>query len=214
MSLSTKGITRRYLGVTAPFSVRAQLKDASSETLSMRTQLELLATQPYRREVSECVFAWTAAFQQIWSTIRVRIQLNPDAGISAATMATVRQTWRTGIESTWSNRWALGRSGEAACPLDFEVQWVTTDPHHTVRVRAGSGATNKGTWYTADSGAVAAHEFGHMLGHPDEYPSATCPGRSPVSTGTVMDNNSTTVPRRLMTPIANLVDSNVVAIPS
>ena len=51
------------------------------------------------------------------------------------------------------------------------------------------------TWDTSDTADVASHEFGHMLGHPDEYADAACPARNPVNTGTVMDNNSGTVAR-------------------
>jgi hypothetical protein len=54
-----------------------------------------------------------------------------------------------------------------------------------------------GEWDTDDTGNVAAHEFGHMLGHPDEYADAACPARNPVSTGTVMDNNTAPVARHL-----------------
>jgi hypothetical protein len=43
-------------------------------------------------------------------------------------------------------------------------------------------------WDTMDTGGVASHEFGHMLGHSDEYGNANCPRRSPVDPGTVMDN--------------------------
>jgi bacillopeptidase F (M6 metalloprotease family) len=46
------------------------------------------------------------------------------------------------------------------------------------------------TWDTADTGDVAAHEFGHMIGNPDEYADSACPRRNPVNTGTVMDNNT------------------------
>jgi bacillopeptidase F (M6 metalloprotease family) len=68
------------------------------------------------------------------------------------------------------------------------------------------------TWDNMDTGAVAAHEYGHMHGLVDEYTDTRCPGRSPVNTGTVMDNNSNNVPVRMMTHFANNIDSNVVAI--
>jgi bacillopeptidase F (M6 metalloprotease family) len=57
-------------------------------------------------------------------------------------------------------------------------------------------------WDTSDSGDVASHEFGHMLGHPDEYSTSACPNRSPVNTGTVMDDN-TEVVQRLCTPFCD-----------
>lgn len=69
-----------------------------------------------------------------------------------------------------------------------------------------------GLWDTNDTGAVTAHEFGHMLGHPDEYTDANCPGRNPVNTGTIMDNNSANIPQRLMTRFAGNLGSNVVAL--
>ena len=75
------------------------------------------------------------------------------------------------------------------------VEWVTTNEHHRVRVRQGPGQTNMTLWDTSDSGDVASHEFGHMLGHPDEYSSSACPNRSPVNTGTVMDDNTEVVAR-------------------
>ena len=68
-----------------------------------------------------------------------------------------------------------------------------------MRVRVGPARSDMTNWDTMDSGDVASHEFGHMLGHPDEYASNTCPRRSPVSTGTVMDDN-TEVVERLVRP--------------
>lgn len=212
--LSLKGVARKYGGVTGGFSVVKDIFGVSSITgsTSLRSKLESMAWEEHSFSVSECIYGWTAAFEQTWAHLRIRIRLNPDAGISNATMNTLRTTWRNGIENTWSHRWGCGRSGELTCRLSFEVQWVTTNQHHTVRVRTGPARSNMITWDTLDTGGVAAHEFGHMLGLVDEYVDANCPGRSPVNTGTVMDNNSNNVPARMMTRFASNIGSNVVAI--
>ena len=189
------------------------LGGSALNNVSLRSTLETLARQEYSIPVSECVFSWTAAFEQVWSHIRIRVRLNPDAGIPATTITNLMTTWANGIQSTWSNRWGVGHANEATCPLTFEVQWVTSNEHHVVRVRQGSGRANMGTWYTQSSGMVAAHEFGHMFGLVDEYSEpAVCPNRSPVNTGTVMDNNSNNVPDRMMTRFAANIESNVVSI--
>jgi hypothetical protein len=135
---------------------------------------------------SECTFGWTAAFSQSCTAVTVRIQLVPDAGIADTTMATLRATWESGIENKWSNHFVCtGPYGSST--ITFDVQFVSSSPHHTVRVINGSGRSNMTNWHTTDSGDVAAHEFGHMLGNADEYVDAACPARSPVNTGTVMD---------------------------
>ncbi len=154
--------------------------------------------------VNECVYGWTAAYAQRGTRITVRIRLVPDAGISDATMNTLRDTWRTGIESKWGNRFGCcdNAACDCRCTLTFGVEWVTSGEHHAVRVRVGPARSNMTTWDTMDTGDVASHEFGHMLGHPDEYPDDACPMRSPVSTGTVMHDN-TEVVERLVRPFCD-----------
>jgi hypothetical protein len=147
--------------------------------------------------VRECGYNWTARYHQADTHVSVRIQLNPDAGIDNATMNTLRTTWRDGIVGKWSNRFdCLGAHGERRL-ITVDVRWVTSNAHHVVRVRPGTPTTrsNMGLWDTSDTGDVASHEFGHMLGHPDEYAVGACPARSPVNTGTVMDDNTETVAR-------------------
>jgi bacillopeptidase F (M6 metalloprotease family) len=68
------------------------------------------------------------------------------------------------------------------------------------------------TWDTEDNGAIAAHEFGHMLGNPDEYTDRVCPNRNPVNTGTIMDDNTANIPDRMMKRFADNIGSTVVNI--
>lgn len=147
--------------------------------------------------VSECIFGWTAAFRQKGTHIMARIQLNPDSDVSAALLEEVKVRWKYGIESKWSYRLACCNRPNCTspCALTFAVEWVTRNPHLEVRVKKGSGQTNLGLWHTDDSGDVASHEFGHLLGHPDEYEDDRCPDRSPVNTDTVMDDNTEVVER-------------------
>jgi hypothetical protein len=154
--------------------------------------------------VSECTFGWTAAFRQTGTHILARIQLNPDADVGAALLQDVKDRWKAGIESKWSYRFACCERPNctSACALTFEVQWVSNNPHLQVRVKKGGGRSNLGLWHTDDSGDVASHEFGHLMGHPDEYAESTCPMRNPVNTGTVMDDN-TEVVQRLCTPFCD-----------
>ena len=208
VDLSLKGIMREYRGITGNFTISSP----TTGTFSLRSELETLARTEFNFSRSECIYGWTAAFEQTWTHIRIRISLNPDAGINNATITTLQNTWRNGIETTWNDKWGCSRNGELACRLTFEVNWVNSNQHHTVRVRRGPARSNMTTWDTSDTGAVAAHEFGHMLGHSDEYTDINCPSRSPVNTGTVMDDNSNDVPSRLMERFANNIGSNVVSI--
>jgi hypothetical protein len=156
--------------------------------------------------VAECIYGWTAAFRQEGTHITARIQLNPDADVSSSLLETVKARWKRGIEDKWSYRFSCcQRPGcTSPCALTFEVQWVSNNAHLQVRVKKGGGRSNLGLWHTNDSGDVASHEFGHLLGHPDEYQDSSCPNRNPVNTGTVMDDN-TQVVQRLCQPFCDRI---------
>jgi hypothetical protein len=209
MSLSARGIARQFLQRQGQLAL-GQVFLEEGDSGSLRERLVAVARQEISFDVSECIYAQTARYQQTWSHVRVRVQLVPDSGITAATMTMLQGTWAGAIEARWNNRFGIGRAGEATCPITFDVEWVTSNPHHTVRVQVGPARSNAGLWDTADTGDVAAHEFGHLHGNVDEYADDACPSRNPVGTGTVMDDNSDNVPARLMQRLADNVGSEII----
>jgi hypothetical protein len=210
--LSLKGIARKHRAKSGALSVKQDILGTSSisGTVSLRERLEELARKQISFGVSECIYNWTARYEQTWTHIIVRIRLNPDDGITEATMDSLRDLWAEGVATRWSDQWGCGRSGELTCPLTFEVQWVNSGQHETVRVRQGPERSNRTTWDTEDDRLTAAHEVGHMFGHPDEYEDPACPDRV-VDLSTIM-GEAGVVPARLMTRFAENIGSSVVGI--
>lgn len=146
--------------------------------------------------VSECIYFWTAAYFRKGNTIVVRIKLEPQYPISDDALAELKARWRDGIRAKWHDKYPCPPNSDN---LQFDVEFVETGWHHTVKIRRGPHRSNMLEWDDADDGHAASHEYGHMLGLPDEYSDAKrCPSRSPVGTGTVMEDNSAPVNERLI----------------
>jgi hypothetical protein len=235
--LSVRGVYRRYVVeprieffgtddptiVGDPMNISVANDILGSATGSLRSTLEPLAftvvgpAEWYQNVCDDIV--GTVGYYQTWTHIDVRIRLDADAGITPGVLTGLQNTWQTGIEGTWNNPvqspggtakpWTCSRVAEVPCQISFKVHWVTASPHHVVAVHVGSGSTDEANWYTMDPGSTAAHEFGHMLGLPDEYAASNCPGRSPVGTGTVMDSNTSFIPQRLVQFVANEIGSDI-----
>jgi hypothetical protein len=146
--------------------------------------------------VRECIYSWTASFKQTDTRILVRIRLNPDADVSAQTLQSCKRRWKEGIEEAWTGHFGcVSTPGSIARPIAMTVEWVDSGQHLTVRVKRGGGRSNLSLWHSDDNGRTAAHEVGHLLGHPDEYEDPNCPTRSPVNTNTLMHNLTNVVQR-------------------
>ncbi|HEY9596298.1 MAG TPA: hypothetical protein V6D33_01340 [Cyanophyceae cyanobacterium] len=129
-------------------------------------------------------FTWDSNFHLILNqntrtlTVSVRI-------FSNATKQQ-KQAWEDAIESKWSQRYKLVVASKdtstppAEYPIIVDLQWVaqaknadyTVNPSSTGSTsggRSGQGGTTSMTdWGTTDTVDIT-HEFGHMLGNPEEY---------------------------------------------
>lgn len=90
----------------------------------------------------------------------------------------------TGIDATWNDQFEVCRNGDCA-PVTFKPEFRHDDPKPAnVIVDGGSGPTTTRRWQTEDVGPIdeadrlrdrgsvelaAGHEFGHLIGAPDEY---------------------------------------------
>ena len=101
----------------------------------------------------------------------VRIRLSEDVA-NAKTAITDKKvaSWEAGIARLWNGKFRL-RSGAKKLDVWFVPVFVYHDEnaHHQVKVTGVGKGTNETNWHAGDAPEVAAHEFGHMLGNPDEY---------------------------------------------
>lgn len=217
--LSIKGVARRYLNLNGIISIRNDIMPKFYFG-SVRNWLEIMATEEiaFKKIVENCTpkTAIIEAYQQVWTHITVRVMFLRGSRLDSSRVKRRLAEWKKAIESSWSDQWASNHPNEISCPFTFEVQWVNNRPHHFVILstgRRGIDRTFQDMWYVNNTtGDIAAHEFGHMLGHPDEYPESICPDRSPVNTGTIMDSNAPIIPNRLIKPFADRIKVNLIEI--
>ena len=76
--------------------------------------------------------------------------------------------WRSGIEEVWNNHFAAF-NGTTRLNIVFVPLFTPEHPDEVVTVKPGSGRADQTTWFEEGTGRTAAHEFGHMIGNPDEY---------------------------------------------
>jgi hypothetical protein len=153
--------------------------------------------------MKDCGFGWRAAYriesQNCNLLISVKIRLIPDSSISDADLTACELTWKTDIESRWSNQYII-KTNENVCNCEeysvlFEVHFVDSNEHHTVNIHAGTDGTDMGNWYiNGGCDNAAAHEYGHMIGLKDEYPDDDCLKRT-VSDNSIMKTSSSGVPQ-------------------
>jgi len=119
---------------------------------------------------------WDCAYYRDRLEVTVKINLQAaDAGATAA-VSSARATCAGIIQGAWNGKFTVSNP-DHTLPLQFNPVFTGGGAHQTVNLRSGTPTWpgyNMGNWYVndptrANSLNSCAHEFGHMLGNPDEY---------------------------------------------
>jgi hypothetical protein len=148
------------------------------------------------REVEETISHAPAAFAAWEGTYRWRAkwrlkldmrddsaELNVKVRLFSAASRETKRKWSRAIRRKWSGKFGFyveADDGDELYPINVEIEWVddAAKAHYTIAAnavgadeggRAGLGGTTSMTgWGEADTTDVT-HEFGHILGCPEEY---------------------------------------------
>jgi hypothetical protein len=118
-------------------------------------------------------FAWRYGYdielQDGKLIVSVAVNLIAADGVTVMDLNRVRSAWEEAIEGTWSEKFALSLPSGRQCPIVVDVRFDALKCHHDVIVYPSGCSCNQLNWDLTIHPAIAAHEFGHMLGAFDEY---------------------------------------------
>ncbi len=157
MNFSTLKLMALFVFLTSSNISKASLiSDISSETIS--------------EYVNVASFDWYSGYDIAF--INQDLTIDVDVYFKGDTPSQTRKDiWEKGIEQIWNNAFDIF-DGSFFYDVSINVDWVQSWElsHHSVEFFNTTGRASLTKWYKDDSGIVAAHEFGHMLGLLDEYP--------------------------------------------
>lgn len=142
---------------------------------------EVISGAPAGEEAWNGTYKWTVKFKlealRASCSVKVTVKIKVTGTITDAQ----KNGWKSAIETKWNNKVKLLCSDPAckeACPggyaVSFVVEYVTSGEHYVVKANndppdgVRSVTPDMGKWGVDDTVDVT-HEFGHMLGAPEQY---------------------------------------------
>jgi hypothetical protein len=153
------------------------------------------------------VFPATSGFdleyQRTGLICTVRINVTGAGAAVTRNLPRSQQIWQSNIESAWNRQYKVTNANHDI-PLIFNVNFTGSGAHHNVTAHAGVPVwpgLNMLNWFVDDPATTSAnrgyvnraaiHEFGHMIGNPDEYQLSQAHYLATVGTNPTTDPNAT-----------------------
>ncbi|MCR8557636.1 DUF4157 domain-containing protein [Mucilaginibacter sp. BJC16-A38] len=152
----------------------------SSETNQSVT--ETISNAPASASSWNKTITWNSKFQIVYDLTSNHITIV--SRLFSTASDTLKAGWKGAIESVWGkgqfNLEVWQGCEPKVLPIDVDIQWVTdaskahytitpNDPGTSANGVAGVGGTTGMTHWGTGSPADVPHEYGHMLGNPEEY---------------------------------------------
>lgn len=126
-------------------------------------------------------FTWDSKYQLVVDPAACTVAVNVRIKVTGTVTEAQKAAWKSAIERKWSNRAVFCCTGchcPRGMPVTVSVVYVDSGEDYTVEAqtpgattdgRAGLGGTTGMTGWGVDDTVDVTHEFGHMLGNPEEY---------------------------------------------
>ncbi len=127
--------------------------------------------------------------------IYTSIYLSGTGAVTQQDIDSLEPIWESGIEGGWNGQYQILHDNTYYYDILYDVSfvdtWTSGVDHYQVQVRPGPERSNMLLWDTEDTGQVAAHEYGHMVGNYDEYNGgATDPSNPIIDSSSLLGSTS------------------------
>ena len=131
-------------------------------------------------------------------TLRIEFSCPTFDFTAKAALPGLMTMWEGMIESAWDNKFSL-RNAQRTLPIRINMVYNSGTPHQKVNVGSAVNVSwpgyNTANWYyqaaNYNHANAPLHEFGHMLGNPDEYNLSPIDFTTTVQTGPTAANSTT-----------------------
>src|SRR6266404_5430023 len=151
-----------------------------SETVS-----ETISGAPAAYSAWNGTYGWSSKFRVEPSRSPCGVKVIMKLKVTGTVTDAQKAAWKSACEGKWSGKVKL-KCPDPACteacpggyPVTVEIQWVDSGEHYTITAnaaaateggRSGIGGTTSMTGWGVGDTTDVTHEFGHMLGNPEEY---------------------------------------------